>query len=695
MARTRNSQPPSPPPGTRVPEYTPFVPADQDLPEFTLRAVLLGVVMAVILGSANAYIGLKAGLTVAATFPAAVVGMAALRMVRGSILEENMARTVASVGEALVAGAIFTIPAFKIAGVWDHFNYFESTAIMLTGGVMGVLFVVLLRRILVEESGLPFPESVAAGEIHKAGQKGGSEARTVLQSGLVGAGILALGELSIMRTGWTWFRTFGASTVQFIDDTTRNAFYSHAGHGGLTITSPGISPALFGVGYIIGPQLASITFCGAIFAWGLLVPLLLYLNPSSFADLLRDRPDLVADEVALSRLVFANYVKPIAVGGMLVGAASTLWKMKDQLIGGMRRAFGDISAKGTDAAVPRTGRDLPFRYVFAGVGVSLVGMFALYYYFISHGAHGDLSTPRIVIGALVATLVMGFAGFVFSAIAGYLVGLIGSSNNPISGLTLSTLIVAALLLLVVGVKGDPGVTAVLGVAAVVCCICGVAGDMMQDLKVGHILGGTPKRMEMGEIIGVVAAASVLVIPIMLLDEYGGGIGSEKLPAPQAGLMAMLARGIVGGEMAWPLVIVGMFMGVGLLLIRAPAPMLIAVGMYLPFYSTAAIFLGGVAKAVTERLRARRNFDAEAMSTSENRGILLASGLVAGEALMALVLTGIKAARPASGNLLPDWSAAALFGAAFGWFAHLLAVVILVALLWYMIAMPLKGLGKRG
>jgi putative OPT family oligopeptide transporter len=660
--------------------YKPYISADQDLPEFTLRAVLLGVVMAIVLGAANAYIGLKAGLTVAATFPAAVVGMAALRMMKGSILEENMTRTIASVGEALVAGAIFTIPAFKIAGVWDTFNYLESTAIMLVGGVMGVLFVILLRRILVEESGLPFPESVACGEIHKAGQKGGTGANLVFQSGLLGSIILALGEFSLMRTGWNGFMHFNKSAVHFVESKT--IYFTHAGQGGLALTSPGIFPALFGVGYIIGPQLASITFCGAVFAWGLLVPLLLYLNPSGMNELLTTHPGIVANDMDLAKLIFANYVKPIAVGGMLIGAASTLWKMKSQLVGGIARAFSDIGKAGGSSATDRTGQDLNFKYIFIGVGLGMVAMFALYFYFIHHGGNGELSLAREIIGALVATLVMGFAGFVFAAIAGYLVGLIGSSNNPISGLTLSTLIVAALLLLVVGVKGDPGVTAVLGVAAVVCCTCGVAGDMMQDLKVGHILGGTPRRMQLGELIGVVAAALVMVIPIMLLDKYGGGIGSDQLPAPQAGLMAMLAKGIVGGEMAWPLVIVGMFMGVALLLIRAPAPMLIAVGMYLPFYSTAAIFLGGVAKTITEMVLRRRKANDVDKTKAENRGILMASGLVAGEALMALVLTGIKAARPDHNNELPNlaWG---------GTFPHVLGVAAFLFLMYYMVTTPLR------
>ena len=665
--------------------YKPFVPADQSPTEFTLRAVLLGVVMAVVLGAANAYIGLKAGLTVAATFPAAVIGMAALRVMNGSILEENLTRTIASVGEALVAGAIFTIPAFKIAGVWEEFNYVESTAIMLVGGVLGVLFVVLLRRILVEESGLPFPESVACAEIHKAGQEGGAGARMVLQSGLIGAFVLALGEFGVMRTGWHTFLRFRDSTVSFVEK--KIGFFAHHGQGGLVLTSPGISGALFGVGYIIGPQLAAITFCGALLAWGLLVPLIIYLNPSGMQGLVGHEAH-VPDAIALSKYVFASYVKPIAVGGMLVGAVSTLWKMKDQLIGGIRRAFTDISTGNTGDAVPRTGRDVNFKTIFIGVGIGMIAMFFLYFYFIHHGSHAAIGLPRQIIGALVSTLVMGFAGFVFAAIAGYLVGLIGSSNNPISGLTLSTLIVAALLMLVVGVKGDPGVTAVLGVAAVVCCACGVAGDMMQDLKVGHILGGTPRSMEIGEMIGVVAAASVMIIPIMMLDRYGGGIGSDALPAPQAGLMAMLAKGIVGGDMAWPLVIVGVFMGLALLLIRAPAPMLIAVGMYLPFYSTAAIFVGGLAKAVTVALRRRRRPDETEVMESENRGILLASGLVAGEALMALVLTGVKAARPAAGNTLPSLDTGIPL------VTNGLGLLALAGLLWYMIVTPLRGIGRR-
>jgi len=476
---------------------------------------------------------------------------------------------------------------------------------------------------------------------------------------------------------------------------TKEIFYMHRGEGGLVITSPGIFPALFGVGYIIGPELASITFCGALLAWGLLVPLIMYLNPSALNDIVIQQAGGVSDAVGLGKQVFANYVKPIAVGGMLVGAVSTLWKMKTQLIGGIARAFQDINrVGGQHAGVPRTGQDLDFKFIFGGVGVGLAAMFCLYFYFIHHGAHGELGMPRIVIGALVSTLVMGFAGFVFSAIAGYLVGLIGSSNNPISGLTLSTLIVAALLLLVIGVKGDPGITAVLGVAAVVCCICGVAGDMMQDLKVGHILGGTPRRMELGEIIGVIAAASVMVIPIMLLDRYGGGIGSDKLPAPQAGLMAMLAKGIVGGQMAWPLVIVGVFLGLALLLIRAPAPMLIAVGMYLPFYSTAAIFIGGVAKLIADRIRDRRRMIGEARIASENRGVLLASGLVAGEALMALILTGVKAARPGHDNELPDWSLGHLISPDLHWVAHVLAGLVFFLLMWYMISRPLHGQGRQ-
>jgi putative OPT family oligopeptide transporter len=320
---------------------------------------------------------------------------------------------------------------------------------------------------------------------------------------------------------------------------------------------------------------------------------------------------------------------------MLVGAVSTLYKMRTQLFGGIARAMGDISkAAGSKVQQNRCDKDLDFKWIFSAIGIGVIFMAALYYYFC-----GSLG------GAIVAAVAMAVTGFFFSAVSGYLVGLIGSSNNPISGLTLSTLIIAALLMVLIGVKGEGGVAAVLGVAAVVCCMCGVAGDMLQDLKVGKLLGGTPWKMEIGEIIGVIAAALVMYVPLFILHvgdmKMGGvGFGGKDLPAPQAGLMAMLAKGIVTGQMAWPLVIAGMLMSVSLILIGAPSPMLIAVGMYLPIQTTFAVFVGGVIKWLVDVFGRKKNLNDRQLSRVSNNGILLASGFIAGEALIGLLVAAL-------------------------------------------------------
>lgn len=666
-------------------EFKPYVPEKTDQKEFTLRALLLGVIMAVILGAANAYLGLKAGMTVAATFPAAVVGMAILRVFRGSILEENLTRTVASVGEALVAGAIFTIPAFVIAGPWkDDFGsterYLEATAIMLVGGVLGVLFVTVLRRIMVAESDLPFPESVAAAEIHKAGRSGGTGAVYVFGAMALGGIIQLLAKLQLFAATWERFIPFSKSEVKFVTGKGER-IGEVLGGGGAFLSSFAISPAYLGVGYIIGPRLASIAFSGGVLAWGLFVPLLLYFTgPATLEGWIGTIPQGAVDPVTwdgLSVGVWKFMVRPIAVGGMLVGAGYTLYKMRDQLFGGIARAIRDIRKVKIEGEVEsRLDKDLSFRWIFAGIGVLVVLMAALYWYFT-----GSL------VGSIVAALVMAVAGFLFSAVAGYLVGLIGSSNNPISGLTLSTLIIAALLMVAIGVTGESGIIAVLAVAAVVCCTCGVAGDMLQDLKVGHILGGTPWRMEAGEIIGVIAAAAVMFFPLLILHQGdinagGTGFGGKELPAPQAGLMAMLAEGIVAGKMAWPLVITGMMMAMGLILIGAPSPMLIAVGMYLPLETTFAIFIGGAIRWFVMLVQKRRGYDDAQCVRVENNGILLSSGLIAGEALMGLIIASL-----AFGNItLPTIFDEPSFG------VGLVFLAFLAALLYFV---PLKNAGKPG
>jgi putative OPT family oligopeptide transporter len=606
--------------------FQPYVPAESSLKELTFRAVFLGVIMAVILGAANAYLGMRAGLTVAATFPAAVVAMAALRLVRGTILEENVARTAASVGEALVAGAIFTLPAFVLTGVWSTLRYWESTLIMLVGGVLGVLFVVVLRRTLVVEADLPFPESVAAAEIVKAGQGGQTGASYVF--GAMGLG--ALWELfkndygiKIIADSFNRFVHFASSKISMLGQT-----FSYG--GGIFLQTPSASPALVGVGFIVGPRVSSVLFAGAVFGWLLLVPLGIFLNPSLANFVEGDGWSAAAAQV------WRYQVRPIAVGTMIVAAFYTLFRLRKSLVAGISKAFGDIGT-GKAGAANRLEKDLDMKKIVIAIAALAVPMFLLYQYFSDSFA-----------GSIGLTIIMLVLGFLFAAVAGYLVGLIGSSNNPISGLTLSTLLISAVLLVALGVTGSHGVAAVLGIAGVICCAAGIAGDMIQDLKVGHILGGTPWRMQIAEIIGVIVAALALIYPMQAMDKVYH-IGSEALPAPQAGLMALMSQGIVGGEMAWPLVTVGILMAFGLILIGAPSPMLIAVGMYLPFGSTAAIFVGGVIRWIMDTMLAKRQASEAAKIKAENTGVLLSSGLIAGEALMAVILAFVVLGRSLGGE----------------------------------------------
>ncbi|HWR35814.1 MAG TPA: oligopeptide transporter, OPT family [Clostridia bacterium] len=657
-------------------KYRPYVPPDMQMREFTLRAVLLGLVMTVILGAANMYLGLRAGMTIAATYPAAVIAMAVLRLMKGSILEENMARTIGSIGESVAAGAVFTIPAFIIAGVWPVFDvrngYMSSVALMAVGGTLGILFVTLLRRVMVEDPDLPYPESVAAAEIHKAGQQGARAAKILFANMAVGATVYFLGAIQFFSATKEFIfkvGTLGTSAVKL----TRAAGEPTIAAGGVTaFSAPAISPAYLGVGYIIGPRLGALNFAGGIFAWGLLVPLLVFfLGPQMSAAMPAGAGE--AGWAGAAGAVWYSIVRPIAVGGMLVGASYTLFKMRKSLGLGMKRAVADLKKSASvSAATNRTEQDLPSKFIFMGLGVVFLCMIALYFYF-----------TNVIGGALLSAIVMIILGFFFAAVSGNLVGMIGSSNNPISGLTLCTLIVAALLMVAIGIKGPTGVAAVLGVAAVVCVSSAVAGEMLQDLKVGHILGGTPSKMQIGDLIGIVISSLVLFFPLMVLNN-AYGFGSPQLPAPQAGLMASLASGIVGGNMAWPLVVVGILMGFGLILIEVRSPMLFSVGMYLPLETTFAIFVGGVFRWVTDKLRDRKKLNDAQKARVENSGVLTASGLIAGEALCGLVIAAIIGIQKSKDiKILPTI------------FEHpplIIGAVVLVALAILMIRLPLANAG---
>ncbi|MCU0237314.1 MAG: oligopeptide transporter, OPT family [Acidobacteria bacterium] len=627
-------------------EFKPFVSADMNLKEFTIRGLLIGLVLAVLLGAANAYLGLKAGMTIAATYPAAVLGMALLRLFKDhNIIEENFTRTVGSIGESVAAGAIFTLPAFLIAGVWspEFFGSFQgwlrSSVIMLVGGVMGILFVTLLRRVMVEDPELPFPESVAASEIHKSGRGGSTGAKYLFYAMGVGGLIEFLKVFGFLAEKWERFSGFLKKIVP--GTVMGGKFGGVSTSGGFMWKSPALSPAFLGVGYIIGPRLAALNFAGGVLAWGLFVPLLTLLLGPQFQPLV-DAGTIGWTEVTNS--IFQNIVKPVAIGGMLMSAAFTLFRMRKSLASGIKRSIGDVKkAASAKEVTKRTDKDLNIKFVFAALlGVSVV-TFVVYWWFMGF-------SQTNLVPALVAALVMLVAGFFFAAVSGYLVGLIGSSNNPISGLTISTLVIAAILMVILGAKGIPGVIATLAVAGVICVAAAVAGEMLQDLKVGHILGGTPWKMQVGDLIGVIVSALVMWIPLFILNAgdlkmaavkgYSGGFGGEVLAAPQAGLMAKLSQGIVGGEMVWPLIVVGILMAIGFILVQVKSPMLVCVGMYLSFETVAAIFAGGVIRWVIDTIISRRNYNDNQKSRISNRGVLLASGLIAGEALIGLVKAAV-------------------------------------------------------
>ena len=670
------------------PAFKPLVPADSTMSEFTMRALLIGLVMCVVLGAANAYLGLRAGMTIAATYPAAVIGMAFLRLFKGSVLEENFARTVGSIGESVAAGAIFTIPAFVILKLWKFdaasfwHEYLISSALMILGGLLGIMFVTVLRRVMVEDHTLPFPESVAASEIHKAGQKGAQAALQLFRAMIAGCVVKLMDGFGMFRYQNEFPIGIGTVKQTFV----RLGIGDGAAKvttGGVThFSAPDITPAYFGVGYIIGPELGSLNFAGGLLAWGLFVPVLIYFLGPSLIDpyLTANGGNEAAAWAAMVNHLWKFIVRPIAVGGMLVGACYTLYRMRKNLIAGVKRGIADVRKSATAAAATeRTERDLSLNVVGLGILLIVVLMSLLYFYFT-----GAVST------AVVAALVMLITGFFFAAVSGNLVGMIGSSNNPLSGLTLTTTIIAALTMVIIGAEGEKGVIAVLGVAAIGCVSAAVAGEMLQDLKVGHILGGTPWKMQVGDVMGVILAGLVMFFPLYMMHtsdvaQFGelGGFGGKTYTAPQAGLMAALSQGIVGGEMAWPLVIVGIAMGISLILIKVKSPMLFAVGMYLPLGTTFAIFCGGMVRGIVDRIRDRRGYNAAQKARVENAGVLAASGLIAGEALTGLFIAAVVGIR--SGHQF--WTMPG-FASVAPW----LAIPVALFIIWYLIAVPLKRAG---
>jgi len=510
--------------------------------------------------------------------------------------------------------------------LWSNLreHYWEASLVLLVGGLIGVFFIILLRRPLCVDAGLPWPESVASYEIVKAGEQSGDAPKYIFGAMGFGALIQLLKDgrgLQIFREYTEGFIAFPRSVVRHFNfDRQTIGEVTHA--GGINWSTPSLSPALIGIGYIIGPQLSAINFAGGVLAWWILIPLLMFFDPDLPRRIQTEDPSLTA------YTLWFNIVRPIAVGTMLVAAGNTLWSMRESLMTSLRGAFAATSqASKRTEVVERTELDIPAKWVLLAIGVLLIPIAVIYYFFTGSW-----------FAAIAAALVMSVTGFLLSAAGGYLVGLVGSSNQPLSGLTLSALLLSALLMVTIGVTGIAGIAAVLGVAAVVCVACSVSGSLIQDLKAGHLLGGTPWKMQVVEIITVVLLAFFLMGPIIALHEaYAaeGGIGGRALPAPQAGLMAQLAKGIVGGQMAWGLLVIGAAFGVALILCGARAPMLIAVGMYLPFDTSSAIFAGGAIKWLLDRVTAKRSTEGKAKV--EETGTLLASGLIAGEAILGILL----------------------------------------------------------
>ena len=626
--------------------------------------------------------------TIAATIPAAVIAIALFRVMGGGILEQNIARTAASVGEALVAGAIFTLPAFMMVEIngqhlWADLrsHYWQSMLILLVGGLIGVFFIIVLRRPLCVEAGLPFPESVASAEVVKAGEQGSDAPRYVFGA-MVFAGLLQILKadkgLQIFREYAEGFLAFPKSVVHHFDFA-KKPIGDVVHSGGIYWSTPNLSPALMGIGYIIGPEYSAVNASGGVLAWWILIPLLLFFDP--------DLPHRLglgqnAGWDVLSYTVWFNIVRPIAVGTMLVGACNTLFSMRHSIAQSIAGAIG-ASAKAAHEGQhrERTDRDIPLQWLALGTAVLVVAVTIIYYLFTGSW-----------MAAIIAAANMTVAGFLLSAVGGYLVGLVGSSNQPLSGLTLSALVLSALVMLAIGAKGMSGVAAVLGVASVVACACSVSGSLIQDLKAGHLLGGTPWKMQVVEILAVILLSLFLMLPIVALHEANlatGGIGGRALPAPQAGLMAQLAKGIVGGQMAWGLIGIGAAFGIALIMCGARSPMLIAVGMYLPFDTVSAIFAGGILRWVVDRLSARNT--PERRAQIETKGTLLASGLIAGEALMGIVLavtflSGISSFT----HMLTGSDELSFYPAWGGW----LSLLGFAAVAWVLIRIPL-GTPKAG
>ncbi len=589
----------------------------QPLPQLTIKAITLGIVLSMVLAGANAYLGLFAGMTVSASIPAAVISMAVLRLFKDSnILENNIVQTAASAGESLAAGVIFTMPALIILNYWSAFDYLWVTVIAGLGGLLGVLFTIPLRRSLIVEEQLAYPEGTATAEVLRAGSAPGKGAKMLAIAGLLGAATKLVETGLRLWSGTAQVATYvGSSTIAYI--------------------GMNLSPALVSVGYIVGLNIAVLVFLGGAISWFVAIPLystvFLDANPALAAQF---AGGIAAEDLAFA--IWTSEIRYLGVGAMLIGGIWALISMRGSLASGI--VSGLSADKKTDAVYDHTQHDTPMRLVLIGIALFVIPIFVIYQSIVANMGI-----------AIAMTLVMMIAGFLFSSVAAYMAGLVGSSNNPISGITIATILFTSLMLLwLLGGDAANGPAAAIMVGAVVCCAAAIAGDNLQDLKAGYLIGATPWRQQVMQGVGTISAVLVMA-PILnlLLQAYGIGVPTEAQPnallAPQATLMASVAQGVFGAGLPWGMVAAGAAIGAVIIVVdevlkarkaawRAPV-LAVAVGIYLPLELATAIFLGGL----IAHLASRRRDVGEPGALEERSGMLFAAGLITGEALIGIFM----------------------------------------------------------
>ena len=582
-------------------EFKPYIPAEKVTPELTVTSVIMGCILAVIFGAANAYLGLRVGMTVSASIPAAVISMGVIRVIlrRNSILESNMVQTIGSAGESLAAGAIFTMPALFLwaeEGLTSKPGIVEITLIALCGGILGVLFMVPLRNALIvkEHATLLYPEGTACADVLLAGEEGGANASTVFS----GMGLAAI------------FK-FVVDGLKLLPADVAAAFKSFKGEIGMEVY-----PALLGVGYIVGPKIASYMFVGSLMGWMVIIPMICLFGPDTWMYPAAEGTtiaQLYANGGAAA--IWSTYVKYIGAGAIATGGIISLIKSLPLIVTTFRDSMK--SMKGSKStSTERTAQDLPMQFI-------LLGVFAMVFII--------WIVPAIPVTLLGAFIIVIF-GFFFATVSSRMVGLVGSSNNPVSGMAIATLLIATFAIKSSGKTGIDGMTAAIAVGSVICIIAAIAGDTSQDLKTGYLLGATPKKQQMGEMLGVVVSGLAIGGVLYLLNA-AWGYGTAEIPAPQAQLMKMIVEGIMGGNLPWGLVFVGVFLAICLEILRIPV-MPFAIGLYLPIYLNATIMIGGVVRGLLDR---RKGVDEKTKTAQSTDGTLYCAGMIAGEGLVGILL----------------------------------------------------------